>query len=170
MVRRSRREFLKVSALAGVGFWAAGGEGAQQRRPGPNERLNIAIIGAGGQGGGNLRNVDISENIVALCDADEVRAAGSFKRHPKATRYTDFRVMLEKQKDIDAVVVSTPDHTHAVASILAMRLGKHVYCEKPLTHSVWEARQLREVAAKTKVATQMGNGGTASDNLRTAAE
>src|SRR5438132_7641506 len=171
MARRTRREFLKVSALAGVGFWAAGGvEGAQQRRPGPNERLNIAIIGAGGQGGGNLRNVDITENIVALCDVDEVRAAGRFKRHPKATRYNDFRVMLEKQKDIDAVVVSTPDHTHAVASIMAMRMGKHCYCEKPLTHSVHEARLMREVAAKHRVATQMGNHGTADSRLRTGVE
>src|SRR5262249_40041467 len=126
MSRRSRRSFLKASAAAGVGFLIAEGlEGAQERRPGPADRLNIAIIGAGGQGGSYLGNVAKTENIVALCDVVEQRAAKAFGLFPKATRYTDFRVMLEKQKDIDAVVVSTADHTHAVASIMAMRLGKH---------------------------------------------
>jgi predicted dehydrogenase len=170
MARRNRRQFLKVSALAGVGFWAAGGVEAAQRRPAANDRLNVAIIGAGGQGAGNLRNIDITENIVALCDADDRRAAGSYKQHPRAARYADFRVMLEKQKDIQAVVVSTPDHTHAVASIMAMRMGKHCYCEKPLTHTVHEARLMREVAAKHKVATQMGNHGTADGTLRRGVE
>ena len=97
--------------------------------------------------------------------------AESFNRFPKATKYADFRVMLDKQgKEIDAVVVSTPDHTHAFASITAMRMGKHCYCEKPLTHDVWEARQMRIVAAKHKVATQMGNQGTSDGGLRTAVE
>ncbi len=168
--RKTRRQFLRTSAAVGVGFWAAGGVQAAQNRPGPNDRLNIGIIGAGGQGGGNLRNVAKTENIVALCDIDERHAGKSFESHPKAARYHDYRVMLEKQKDIDAVVVSTADHMHAFASIMAMRLGKHVYCEKPLTHSVWEARQMREVAAKHKVATQMGNGGTASSGLREGVE
>jgi predicted dehydrogenase len=175
MRRYQRRQFLQASALAGAGFWVAGGVEAHTQ-PGPNERLNIAFIGAGGRARGNMGdpkdplNGVQSENIVALCDVDETRYAEPAKRWPKAALYTDFRVMLEKQKNIDAVVVSTPDHTHAHASMMALRLGKHVYCEKPLTHSVWEARQLREAAAKAKVATQMGNGGTASDNLRTAAE
>jgi predicted dehydrogenase len=177
MARRNRRDFLKASTLAGAGmlasqtgFWVGEAVAGQQRRPGPNDRLNIGIIGAGGQGGGNLGNVARTENIVALCDVDERRARDSFNNYPKAAKYHDFRVMLEKQKDIDAVTVSTPDHQHAVASAMAIRMGKHVYCEKPLTHDVWEARQLRILAAKHKVATQMGNQGTSNSNLRTAVE
>src|SRR5262249_23897687 len=151
--------------------WAAGGlQAAQQRRPGANERLNIGIIGAGGQGGGNLGDVAATENIVALCDVDDRRAAQSYQRHPRATRYSDFRVMLEKQKDIAAVVVTPPDHMHAIASITAMRMGKHCYCEKPLTHDVWEARQMKDVATKHRVATQMGNQGTSRNNFRRAVE
>jgi len=175
--RNNRRDFLKAGTLAGAGmlasgtgFWIGEAEAGQERRPGPNSRLNIGIIGAGGQGGGNLRNVARTENIVALCDVDERRAADGFRDHPKAPKYHDFRVMLDKQKDIDAVVVSTPDHQHAVASAAAIRLGKHVYCEKPLTHDVWEARQLRILAAKHKVATQMGNQGTSNNGLRTAVD
>ncbi|MHC4743691.1 MAG: Gfo/Idh/MocA family protein, partial [Planctomycetota bacterium] len=96
--------------------------------------------------GGDIGEVS-SENIVALCDVDQIRAADTFKRYPKASRYTDFRVMLEKEhKLIDAVVVATPDHTHAVASMTAIKMGKHVYCEKPLTHSVYEARKITEAA------------------------
>lgn len=170
----NRRRFLKAGAAAGAGYWLLGGvtESRASRQNGPNERLNVAIIGAGGQGGGNLQNVARIEgvNIVALCDVDESRAARSFNAHPKAPKYADYRVMLEKQKDIEAVVVSTADHTHAFASIAAMRMGKHCYCEKPLTHSVWEARQMREVAAKQKVATQMGNHGTSYNGLREAVE
>jgi predicted dehydrogenase len=166
----SRRDFVKYAALAGTGFWVAGGSEAAQNPPGPNDRLNIAIIGAGGRGKNNLDAVARSENIVALCDVDEQRAAKAFGEHPKATRYTDFRVMLEKQKDINAVIVSTPDHTHAAASIMAMRMGKHCYCEKPLTHSVSEARLMKEIAAKHKVATQMGNQGTSSNGLREGVE
>jgi predicted dehydrogenase len=173
MARRTRREFLQASALAGVGFWVVGTEAAQ-RRPGPNERLNVAFIGAGGRAAGNLwRDADAvskTDNIVALCDVDENRAREAFKRFDSVPKYQDFRVMLDKQKDIDAVVVSTPDHQHAVAAAMAIRLGKHVYCEKPLTHDVWEARELRLLAAKHKVATQMGNQGTARDGLRTGVE
>jgi predicted dehydrogenase len=170
--RASRRDFLKASAGLGVGFWIAAGVGADQpaRRPGPNERLNIAIIGAGGQGHGNLRAVARTENIVALCDVDDRRAAAAYREFPKATRYQDFRRMLERERSIDAVVVSTPDHQHAVASILAMRLGKHCYCEKPLTHDVWEARQMAEVARRYRVATQMGNQGTSDHHFRQAVE
>ena len=170
MGRRNRRDFLKASAAAGAGFWLAGGVEAAQRRPAANERLNIAIIGAGGQGGGNLRNVARTENIVALCDVDEQNAAKSFSEFAKVPKYFDFRVMLDKQKDIDAVVVSTPDHQHAVASAMAIRMGKHVYCEKPLTHDVWEARQLQILASKHKVATQMGNHGTSKDGFRRGVE
>ncbi len=165
-----RRDFLKTTAAAGFGFWVAGGlRGDGPRRPGPNDRLNIALIGAGGRASGNLQGV-AAENIVALCDVDERRAANAFQRYPQATRHTDFRRMLETQRDIDAVVVSTPDHQHAIASIMAMRLGKHCYTEKPLTHDVWEARQMKETAARYRVATQMGNQGTAQDGLRRGVE
>ena len=127
------------------------------------------MIGAGGRADGNIGGV-AGENIVALCDVDQNRARGMFAKYENVPKYADFRVMLEKQKDIQAVVVSTPDHTHFHASATALRMGKHVYCEKPLTHSVWEARQLRELAAKHRVATQMGNQGTAAAGMRTAVE
>ena len=130
-----------------------------------NSKLNIAGIGVSGQGGADLNNLT-SENIVALCDVDWAHAAGTFKKFPNAKRYKDYRKMLEEEKDIDAVVVATPDHHHAFASTLAMSLGKHVYCEKPLTHSVWEARQMALAAKKHKVATQMGNQGQASEETR----
>jgi predicted dehydrogenase len=173
MTRRSRRQFLQATAAAGIGFWAAGGL-QSQAKPGPNDRLNVAFIGAGGRAAGNLwRDSDAvskTENIVALCDVDQQRSAEARKLFPKAPFFEDFRVMLEKQKDIDAVVVSTPDHTHAVASIMAMKMGKHCYCEKPLTHDVYEARQMKIVAAKHKVATQMGNQGTSGNGLRTNVE
>jgi predicted dehydrogenase len=168
----SRREFLQAGILSGVGFWVAGGVGADEptRRPGPNDRLNIGVIGAGGQGGGNLRAVARTENIVALCDVDDRRAADAYRDFPRATRYADFRRMLERERSLDAVVVSTPDHTHAIASITAMRAGKHCYCEKPLTHDVWEARQMKLVARERRVATQMGNQGTSNNRLREGVE
>ena len=105
----------------------------------PNEKLNIAGIGVGGRGRSVLRDC-CKENIVALCDVDDNYAARTFKEYPNARRYKDFRVMLEKQKDIDAVMIATPDHTHAVISMAAIKMGKHVYCEKPLTHTIHESR------------------------------
>jgi len=180
MGRRNRRDFLKASTLAGggilvaeTGFWpgsSSAAQTAQPKRPGPNDRLNIAIIGAGGQGGGNLGNVARTENIVALCDVDVNRCWGALQARPNIPFYLDFRAMLDRQRNIDAVVVSTSDHQHAVASAAAIKLGKHVYCEKPLTHDVWEARQLKELATKHRVKTQMGNQGTSNNNLRTAVE
>lgn len=131
----------------------------------PNSKLNVAGIGVGGQGGHDISQM-AAENIVALCDVDKRHASGSFKRFPQAKQFTDYRKMLEEMKGIDAVVVATPDHHHAVASTLALRLGKHVYCEKPLTYSVWEARQVAATARKAKVATQMGNQGQASEDTR----
>jgi predicted dehydrogenase len=170
----SRRKFLQVGGVSATaaGFWLTGGVTESfAAQPGANERLNIAIIGCGGQGGGNAGQAAIrNENIVALCDVDSNRARDVFNRYPKLTPYTDFRVMFDKQKDIQAVVVSTPDHTHFHASAMAIQRGKHVYTEKPLTHDVWEARQLKQLASKHKVATSMGNHGTAHDGLRTAAE
>ena len=124
-------------------------------------------------GTSNLLNVAKTDNIVALCDCDESEAAnaaiakrGTLKPHPKAARYKDYRVMLEKQKDIDAVLVATPDHTHAVIAMAAMQLGKHVYVQKPLTRTISEARALTEAARKYKVVTQMGNQGHSEEGLR----
>jgi predicted dehydrogenase len=131
----------------------------------PSERLNIAGIGIGGQGASDLNELE-SENIVALCDVDASYAGRTFEKYPQAKRFTDYRKMLDEQTDVDAVVVATPDHTHACISIAAMKAGKHVYCEKPLTHSVWEARQMTLAAREHKVATQMGNQGQASEHTR----
>src|SRR5262249_25773560 len=128
-------------------------------------KLNIAGIGVGGQGGSDIGQMT-SENIVALCDVDWRHAAGIFKRFPDAQKHKEYRKMLEEQKDIDAVVVGTPDHLHALLSVAAIKMGKPVYCEKPLTHSVWEARQLAQAARERKVATQMGNQGQASGETR----
>ena len=131
----------------------------------PSDKLNIATIGAGGMGAKNTEAC-AGENIVALCDVDSDRAAETFQKFPNAKQYTDFREMLEKQKDIDAVIVATADHTHAVASMMAMKLGKHVHCQKPLTRTVYEARKLTEAAREAKVATQMGNQGHSSPELQ----
>lgn len=135
----------------------------------PSEKLNIAAIGSGGKGFTDL-NGCAGENIVALCDPDDKRAERAFKQFPDAPRYKDFRVMLDKHKDIDAVLVSCPDHMHATASMWAMARGKHVYCQKPLTRTVWEAQQLTAGAAKYGVATQMGNQGYSNAGARECAE
>jgi len=167
----SRRYFL-IGAAASVGALASRPALAAKHKPrklSPNEKLNIAGIGVGGQGGNDIDNLK-SENIVALCDVDDAYAGKVYKRYPNAKTYRDFRVMLEKQKDIDAVVVGTPDHLHAVVSMTAIQLGKHVYCEKPLTHSIHEARAIAEAAREAKVATQMGNQGQASEESRVLCE
>jgi predicted dehydrogenase len=135
----------------------------------PSEKLNIAAIGSGGKGFTDL-NGCAGENIVALCDPDDKRAERAFKQFPNAPKYKDFRVMLDKHKDIDAVLVSCPDHMHATASMWAMARGKHVYCQKPLTRTVWEAQQLTAGAAKYGVATQMGNQGYSNAGARECAE
>ncbi len=136
----------------------------------PSNKLNIAGIGVGGQGGGDLGAMS-GENIVALCDVDWSRAVGTFRRYPKARKYKDFRKMLDKEdKNIDAVIVATPDHVHAVASMAAIKRGKHVYCEKPLAHSIYEIRKVTEAASKAKVATQLGNQGQASEGTRLVCE
>lgn len=166
MNKIKRRDFLKASASAVSSFLIVprhvlGGKGYSP----PSDKLNIAGIGVGGQGGGDIGALE-SENIVALCDVDWKRAAGTFRKFPKAKQYRDFRVMLEKQKDIDAVVVATPDHVHAVAAMAAIKSGKHVYCEKPLTYTIYEARLLTKTARKAGVATQMGNQGHAMESIR----
>jgi len=131
----------------------------------PSEKLNIAGIGVGGMGSGDIRRVK-SENVVALCDPDRRALERNAKVFPRAKLHADFRKMLESQKDIDAVMVATPDHNHAVATTMALKLGKHVHCQKPLTHSVYEARAIGEAAKKAKVATQMGNQGQAREGAR----
>jgi predicted dehydrogenase len=135
----------------------------------PSEKLNIAGIGIGGRGEGDLDECR-SENIVALCDVDEAHAARVFKKYPKAKKWTDFRKMLDEQKDIDAVVIATPDHLHAVVAMAAIKRGKHVYCEKPLAHCIWECRQLTLAAREAKVATQLGNQGQATESNRLVSE
>ena len=163
----NRRQFLKRSALAGAGLWAAGACAIAQNRS-PNEKLNIGIIGVHSRGAANMAAV-ASENIAALCDVNDDFLAEAAKKHPQAKTYVDWRKLLD-QKDIDAVIVSTTEHTHALASVMAMKRGKHVFCEKPLAHSVYEARVMRETSKQTKVATQMGTQIHASDTYRRVVE
>ena len=161
----TRRDFMGGMAAAAmftiVPRYVLGGAGQTS----PSEKLNIAAVGAGGMGASNIDKCS-EENIVALCDVDDNRAAATFNKFPNARKYRDFRKMLEKQKDIDAVIIATPDHTHAVVAMMAMKMGKHVYCQKPMTHSVYEARKLTEAAREYKVATQMGNQGQSGDAVR----
>jgi len=135
------------------------------RHVAPSEKLNVAGIGVGGMGRHNLAQVE-TENIVALCDVDHDYAAGTFKKYPDARVYTDFRRMLAEQPEIDAVVIATPDHTHAVIAMAAIRAGKHVYCQKPLTHDVYESRMLAKAAREAGVATQMGIQGHSTEGVR----
>ncbi|OHB74620.1 MAG: oxidoreductase [Planctomycetes bacterium RBG_16_55_9] len=163
----SRRDLIRGAAGAAAAFTfvssdVLGRNGAQAA----NERLNVAAIGAGGMGGGNISRC-ATENIVALCDVDDRHAAGTFKKFPNAAKYKDFRVMLDKEdKNIDAVIVATPDHTHAVAAMACIKRRKHVYCQKPLAHSIYEVRTLTEAARKYNVQTQMGNQGHSSNEIR----
>ena len=164
-----RRRFLQTSAALAAGAVLTDSTAAAQPKPPPaKERLRLGIIGCTGQGAYNLSNVR-QENIVALCDVDATRAAPVFKDYPKARVYEDYRRLIE-QKDVQAVVISTPDHHHAFAAVAAMRAGKHVYCEKPLAHSVFEVRRMMEVAAQNKVVTQMGTQIHAEDNYRRVVE
>ncbi|WP_321347272.1 Gfo/Idh/MocA family oxidoreductase [uncultured Draconibacterium sp.] len=167
MSNLSRRKFIGTTAtgiaaatilpsnvIAGLGHKA------------PSDKLNIAGIGVGGKGFTNLKFME-SENIVALCDVDwEYAGRNAFERWYRAKQYKDFRVMFEEQKDIDAVMIATPDHTHALPALMAMREGKHVFLQKPLTHSVYESRIMTETAARYGVATQMGNQGNSADGIR----
>jgi predicted dehydrogenase len=168
--RTQRRDFLKHTLAAGVGFWAAGGLTPTVSQA-ANERLRIACIGVGGKGSSDTDQAGQFGDVVALCDIDDNTLGSKAQKFPKAKKYNDFRKMLEEMgKEIDAVVVSTPDHTHAPASVMAMRMKKHVYCQKPLTHSVHEARVMRELAREYGLCTQMGNQGTAENGLREAVE
>ena len=162
----NRREFLGMAAATSAAFTIVprrvlGGPAYQA----PSDTLNIAGIGVGGMGKNNLEKME-SENIVALCDVDWEFANETFEKYPDARRYKDFRKMLEEQKDIDAVMIATPDHTHAVSSMAAMQLGKHVYTQKPLTHTVHEARLLAETAKTNNIVSQMGNQGHSGEEIR----
>lgn len=161
----SRRDFVKLSASAAALFslprFAVGQSG-----PAPGRKLNLAFIGGGGIAQNAFSDCE-GENYVAICDVDDERAANAYATYPKAKRYRDFRKMLdEMHREIDAVVVSTPDHTHFAAAYLAMQAGKHVYVQKPLTHDIWQSRTLRRAAHHFKVITQMGNQGHATEGIR----
>ncbi|MEN6576760.1 MAG: Gfo/Idh/MocA family oxidoreductase [Phycisphaerales bacterium] len=160
----SRRHFLAAATTAAVTIVPRRVLGGSQHTP-PSEKLNVAGIGVGGMGKSNLSQLE-SENIVALCDVDHAYAAETFKKYPQAKVYTDYREMLDKDRSIDAVMIATPDHTHAVISMEAMRRGKHVYCQKPLTHDVYEARMLAKAARETGVTTQMGIQGHSGEGIR----
>ncbi len=176
----SRREFLQTSVVAGATALAAP---TFLQAASPNEKLNIAIIGCGGRGADNLAGVSgksvdpktkqvtyTGENIVALCDVDQNNLDKIGQEFPKAKKFNDFRKLYDQPNLFDAVVISTPEHCHAFATLPALQIGKHVYCEKPLTHSIWEARVIREAAAKAKVATQLGTQIHAGDNFRRVVE
>jgi len=161
----TRRTFLAAAATAAavtiVPRHVLGGP----RQMAPSEKLSIAGIGVGGMGGGNLRQLE-TETIAALCDVDHAYAAPIFKRYPQAKLYKDYREMLDREKGLDAVLVATPDHTHAIISMAAMKAGKHVYCQKPLTHDIYESRLLAQAAKEARVATQMGIQGHSMEGAR----
>jgi predicted dehydrogenase len=165
----NRREFIRAAGLGSAGLLAATVPAfAARRKLSPNEKLNIGVIGVAARGGDNLREVS-TENIVALCDVDEQRLNAAAKSHPGARLYHDFRKLID-QRDIDAIVVSTPDHTHAVASVRALKSGRHLYCEKPLAHTISEARIVTESARKQKRVTQLGTQIHAGKNYRRTVE
>jgi predicted dehydrogenase len=169
----ARRKFIRNTSLAAAGFFIVPRHVLGRGYIAPSDKLNIAGIGAGGKGASDLKEFAKSPkvNIVALCDVDDRQAKGSVEAFPKAKYYKDFREMLDKEKNnIDAVSISTPDNTHAVATLAAMKLGKHVYTQKPLTHDIYEARLLAEAARKYKVVTQMGNQGGSGEGVRKAKE
>lgn len=176
----TRRKFLSGAAAAGAAAAATGCAnfnivprsvlGGSPKFVPPSQKMNVASIGCGGKGESDVEQVGATENIVALCDVDQDRGAKSFKKFPDAKRYVDFRELLDKEKTLDAVIVSTPDHMHAPIALAAMKRGLHVYCQKPLTHDVFEARRMREASEKYNVVTQMGNQGTSENGLRRAVE
>jgi predicted dehydrogenase len=166
----NRRSFLYGASVAGFGIFAQGRHG-WAGGVGPNDVLNIACIGVGGKGRSDMEHAGRHGRIAAVCDIDDERLGAAADKFKEAKKFNDFRELLhEMDSKIDAVVVSTPDHTHAPAAVTAMRLGKHVYCQKPLAHSVWECRLMRETARQKGVCTQMGNQGTADTGFRRGAE
>jgi predicted dehydrogenase len=166
-----RRDFIRTVGLAAAGSAFAGCQSfaASPRKISANEKLNIAVIGVSGRGADNLKEVAALENIVALCDVDSTRLAGAAQKFPSAKTYSDFRRLID-QSDIDAILVATPDHTHAVAAAAALRSGRHLYCEKPLTHTVSEARIITNLARQTGLVTQIGTQIHAMNNYRRVVE
>lgn len=166
----NRRRFMQAAAVGSVGFWTGTSSADDDKKPSANDKLHVGVVGCAGQGNHDWTNIVAGgAEVVAWCDVDEKRTDKARARFPKAPFYTDFRKMLE-QKDIDAVVVATPDHTHAIATLAALRSGRHVFCEKPLTHTVQEARLVAETAAKMKRVTQMGTQIHAENNYRRVVE
>jgi predicted dehydrogenase len=168
--RPNRRDFMKTTAATGIGFWVSAGLKADETTS-PNEAIAMASVGVGGKGDSDSKDAGDFGRMVAICDVDEKRlnAVGE-ARFPDAKRYTDYRKMLEELGGkIDAVTVSTPDHVHAPAALMAMRMGKHCFCQKPLTRTIYEARLMAKVAKEKNLATQMGNQGTADSGLRKSA-
>jgi predicted dehydrogenase len=162
----TRRNFLKAAAVTGVGYWALAGQ-TPKISASPNERLAFAGIGIGGKSGGDIHHASLFADVVAICDVDKGRLEGAKKKYPNAKAYTDFRQLLEEQeKSIDAATISTADHTHAPAGLMAMRMKKHIYVQKPLARTMYECRLMAKVAKENGVCTQMGNQGSASDGLR----
>jgi predicted dehydrogenase len=173
----TRREFLGGVAATAAAFTIlpnglyAGEKTKKRRKLKPSDKMNIACIGIGGMGASNLQGVEATENITALCDVDDAYAAPVYEKYPKAARYKDYRIMLEKEfKHIDGVIIATPDHLHAAPAMAAMQVGKHVYVQKPLTRLVSEARALAETARTCGVKSQMGNQGHSAEALRLVAE
>jgi predicted dehydrogenase len=169
-ITTNRRSFLFDASVAGFGVLVQGRR-SMAWGVGPNDTLNLACIGVGGKGRSDTEHAARVGRLIALCDIDQSRLDFMAGRQKEAKKYFDFRELLhDLDSKLDAVVVSTPDHTHAPATVMAMRMGKHVYCQKPLAHSVWEARLMRETARQKNVCTQMGNQGTAHSGFRRAVE
>ena len=169
----NRRDFLKYTAATGMGYWVASRKSAaeQANSRSPNERVNIACVGCGGKGDSDSQQAGELANIVAICDTDDRQLERKGHQFPNAKKFNDFRKMFDAMgKEIDGVTVSIADHNHAVVAMMGIKNGKGVYCQKPMTHYVGEARKLREAANQYKVATQMGNQGTATNGLREGVE
>ncbi len=168
--KATRREFLQATAATGIGFYLTAGVRGEEKKLAPSDKIRFASIGSGGKGSSDSFNASRHGEIVALCDTDTLILDKANKRWPKAKTYTDFRKLLDDMEGkVDAVTVSTPDHTHTPAALKAMRMGMHCYCQKPLTHTIYEARLMGQVAKEQGVATQMGNQGSSHDGLRKAA-
>ncbi len=162
-----RRDFVKTAGLGVAGFMIVPRHVLGKGFRAPSDKLNIAIIGAGGRGESHRNALKDTENFVAFCDVDDLRAKSTYEMFPEVPHFRDYRKMLDRMsKSIDACVIATPDHTHAVIAMACMQLGKHVYVEKPLTHNIWEARELLKAAKRYKVVTQMGNQGSSLDCIR----
>ncbi len=170
-IRANRRDFLKASAVVGMSAFVSTRSAFGADSKSPAEKINVACIGVGGKGDSDSNHAGMYGNVVAICDVDDKILAKKAEKYPNAKKFNDYRKMFDTMsKDIDAVTVSVPDHSHAAASMMAIKAGKHVYCQKPLTRTVKEARTLRLAAREYKVCTQMGNQGTAHPELRHAAD